>query len=302
MKAKLHNHSRQYDYDFHVSNRGIIGIYGVSGSGKSSLLDAIAGYDNNVKGTIKFNNNELIGIHQCAYMNQNPILFQHWTVKENLEFVKEYHNNSYQELIKKLKCENLLNKYPQQLSGGEKQRITLIRTLIQIKNGQLVLLDEPFTAMDPYMRNVALNLIKEQTDCLIFLISHDIKELYNIADELLYIKEGIIDYHGSIENTMSAGINGLPIASKVTIDDEKHVIYADDVSLSLEKQSNSSIQHQLNCKISAIEIIGIITSIELIENTNNQKLYAKITTDSHNRLNLSIDMNIFANFKALSYQ
>jgi ABC-type molybdate transport system ATPase subunit len=140
MKVSIHNTDRCYKYNFQTVVTGIIGVYGISGSGKSSLLDAIAGYDEQIKGKIEFLGKSLTGVIPCAYMSQHPILFEHWTIRQNLEFVKQYHSIAYDKFIQCLNCTALLDKYPRQLSGGEKQRIVFIRTLIQIKNGTLVLL------------------------------------------------------------------------------------------------------------------------------------------------------------------
>ncbi len=302
MKVAIQNSKFNYSYQFTTNTSGIIGVYGISGSGKSSLLDALAGYDDNMIGTIEFNGKSRSGITQSCYMNQSPILFEHWTIEQNLNFVKKYHNQPYDELLKLLECEHLLTAYPRQLSGGEKQRITLIRTLVQIKKNSLVLLDEPFSALDISIRKKALNLLSQNKNCLIFLVTHEISELYQVADEILYIKNNAIALHENSEICMASGFENLPIASKLILENKHHIIYADNVSISLMVNNKSSIQHQLPVKITTIKITkkGVLLVLEY-DSKIKQHLYAQITLDSFNKLKLEKTQRVIANFKALSY-
>lgn len=298
MKVNIHNHNRVFDCDFQVADSGIIGVYGVSGSGKSSLLNAIAGYDADTNGRIEFNKQSLSGVIQCAYMHQHPILFTHWTVQENLEFVKHYHNTNYEDYLAQLGCTKLLKQYPHQLSGGEKQRIILIRTLMQAKKNSLVLLDEPFTALDNSMRKTALNLLPQHKKSLIFLVTHDLTELYQIADEILLIKNGVIKYQASIEDAMHSLLEDFPLASKIQLDNETHVIYADDVSIALQKHTDSSIVYQLNARIQEVVHNNKTTNIKLQLIDVQQTLYASITQQSFQHLNLKLNQQVVAFFKA----
>ena len=318
MKVNIQSKQPQFDYKFSCKNTGIVGVYGISGSGKSSLLQALAGYNDEVEGCIKFrdeilfdtNNKLLSKVIKCSYMNQHPILFPHWSVAENLQFAQNYSSNkqNIDELLSQLDCQQLLNKRPKQLSGGEKQRVAFIRTLLQIEQGCLVLLDEPFSALDSKLRKIALQLLKSYKDnCLIYLVTHDISELYHIADELLYIDNGHVVFHNSIQKAMASTYKNLPIASRINIENINHVIYADDVSISLSKNSQSSIIHQIAVTITEINTIEktVILKLRLDSGFNEkgqQHLYAKITNDSLNRLKLKIQQSVFAHFKASSYQ
>lgn len=303
MKVSIQSNKPKYDYQFNVDNTGIVGVYGISGSGKSSLLNAIAGYQDNIKGIITLNNKKLEGNIKCSYMNQHPILFPHWTVVENLYFALKYSNNSIQlmdELLSTLGCNELLNQLPSQLSGGEKQRIAFIRSLLLIQEGSLVLLDEPFSALDNSLRKTALDLLKPyKHKSLIFFVTHDISELYQLSDNLLYLKDGIIAYQDKTENAMHSQYGNLPLASKITFEGKNHIIYADDVSISLQKNPQSSIVHQLDSTIQQIKDKDDICTLKLTL-SNGNILYAKITKDSLNRLNLKENQQIVANFKATS--
>lgn len=304
MKVNITSLQPRYHYDFTVANTGIIGIYGVSGSGKSSLLSAIAGYNNHQQATIQYNNKALHGVIKCSYMTQHPILFSHWTIAENLNFALSYSKNSQSklaDLVAQLSCLHLLNKYPSQLSGGEKQRIAFIRALILIEDESLVLLDEPFSALDNKLRKVALNLLNQyKNNNLIYLVTHEISELYQVANELIYINQGKVLYHDKIEKAMANNLHKLPVASKIQLDKTKLIIYADDVSISLTKHIDSSIIHQLETTIKEIRCFEDAVILELVLSNSQQKLFAKITKDSLIHLNLQEKQQVIANFKATS--
>ena len=121
MIVKIQNRNPDFKYEFQTSDTGIVGIYGVSGSGKSSLLDAIAGYTDSVRGRVEFsgrtlfdtNNKQKVRPYQCGYMPQHPLLFPHWTIRENLDFVEKYNPNpkiELKELLDVLDCHGLLDK------------------------------------------------------------------------------------------------------------------------------------------------------------------------------------------------
>jgi len=313
MKVTIQSIAPLFDYQFEVPDTGIIGIYGISGSGKTSLLRSLAGFQTDLRGTIEFldstnldtENKIYSGVQKCSYMNQDSILFPHWTVAENLNFA-EVHSRQESEntstLLTQLNCHDLLNKYPSQLSGGEKQRVAFIRSLISARTNQLILLDEPFSALDQDMRAKALEILNQfRTTHLVFLVTHDINELYHYADELLYINNGKIQYQDNISGAMSDGKFQLPIASKVLINNTIQIIYADDVSISLESLKNTSIIHQYNVTIIKIDR-DKDQSILKLKTADNQILFAKITSQSLNKLKLTLNQNVMANFKATSFK
>lgn len=168
-----------------------ISIVGTSGCGKSTLLNIIAKLDKPSSGLVKyyFNNNDIIG-----YMMQEPALFPWLNIEKNALFainVKNLNNNNYiMDLLKKYGLYEFKNKYPSELSGGMKQRISLIRT-IGLKP-TLLLLDEPFSQLDYQSRlsisNDVYNLVKENKITTI-LITHDISEAISLSDKIIVLSK-----------------------------------------------------------------------------------------------------------------
>lgn len=315
MKINISSIKPKYHYNFSVNNTGIIGVYGNSGSGKSSLLNAIAGYQDDLTGSMKYNHNTLfdtekkkpVKVLKCSYLNQHPLIFPHWSIAENLAFALEHSSNNQENLdalINKLECRDLLDKLPRQLSGGEKQRIAYVRALVQTEENSIVLLDEPFSALDENLREIALNILNNYKHmCLIFLVTHEISEIYRYADELLYIEDGIITYQNQIEKAMSSRLVSLPIASRIMINEKRHVIYADDVSICLKKNPDSSIKYQIRVLITDItsEDDSVILTLKMIKGEKQQYLYSKILKSSLTKLDLKVDQTVICQFKSTSF-
>jgi molybdate transport system ATP-binding protein len=304
MKVNITSNTPKFHYEFETEDNGIVAVYGVSGSGKSSLIDALSGFNPSIQGDVIFwQENILSNRHLCkiCYMPQNPILFPHWSIAQNLKFALEYTNNSTDQLhhlLTLLNCSHLLNKLPLQLSGGEKQRVSLIRTLITAESKSLILLDEPFSALDVEMRKTAIDLVQSyKHNHLIFLVSHQLSELYKISNHFLLINQNQVEHHQPTNDIMQSGINNLPIASKLLLNNKEHVIYADNVSISLVENKLSSIVYQMQSTIKSIKEDSEFVILRL-QTEDQQTLYSKITKHSFNRLNLGINLKIFAHFKA----
>ncbi len=175
-------------------NKGdFISIIGPSGCGKTTILSIIAGLIKPTSGQIIFNENdssEKIGI---GYMLQKDYLFPWRTIEKNvylpLEIKRDKSKNKKDYanlLLNKYGLEKFKKKYPNQLSGGMRQRVALIRTLVS--NPQLLLLDEPFSALDSQTRLIVsddvYNIIKAEKKTAI-LVTHDIAEAIAMSDIII---------------------------------------------------------------------------------------------------------------------
>jgi iron(III) transport system ATP-binding protein len=198
------------DCSFSIESGKICAIVGESGSGKSTLLKLITGLERpsagqiKIKGKVVSNDDIIVSPQQrnVGLVFQDFALFPHLTVKENISFgLKKDKTKKVEELLKKIKMEGYGNRYPSELSGGQEQRVSIARTLAL--NPELLLLDEPFSSLDTNLksdlRQEIKQIIKDIGQSMIF-ITHDIFDALDIADEIIFLKEGNIIRHSSIKN------------------------------------------------------------------------------------------------------
>ncbi len=190
---------------------GITGIYGPSGSGKTSLLHTISGLivphqgKITVGGKVLFDKANGINIpvekRNIGYVFQEGRLFPHINVEKNLMFgyKKNAENNvSFHEVVELLNLEQLLKNKPSELSGGERQRTALGRSLLS--SPDILLLDEPFSAVDVNLRKQILPFIiriQQKVKIPILVVSHDLLDLLKLTELLCVIKEGKCLGHGT---------------------------------------------------------------------------------------------------------
>ncbi|NBG89277.1 sulfate/molybdate ABC transporter ATP-binding protein [Isachenkonia alkalipeptolytica] len=191
------------------------GLLGASGSGKSITLQLIAGIETPDEGQIVLNNRVLFdsekGINlpsrkrRVSYLFQNYALFPHMTVAENILFPltnvkEEKRKDRLEEVLRLMALKGLKNRYPAQLSGGQQQRVALARGIIG--KPEALLLDEPFSALDDYLKTT---LIKELMEALkgyqgaTLFVSHNMEEAYRICPKLLVLSKGRVEAYGSRE-------------------------------------------------------------------------------------------------------
>ncbi len=178
------------DISFDLEEGKFIAIVGPSGCGKSTLLSVLCGLENKTDGIIEFKNNIKIG-----YMLQQDALFNFRTILNNcllgLEISKDLTSSNKKKVIRLLEdygLKDFINKYPEELSGGMRQRVALIRTLAT--NPDILLLDEPFSALD-YQTRLAVSddvyrIIKKEKKTVI-MVTHDLAEAISMADTVIVL-------------------------------------------------------------------------------------------------------------------
>jgi NitT/TauT family transport system ATP-binding protein len=173
-----------------VKKGEFVAIVGSSGCGKSTLLTIISGIDKNYNGTIK----TLTNSNNIGYMLQNDALLPWLTIEDNCKLglkLKKQKNDDYVlKLLKKYSLINFKDQKPDALSGGMKQRVALIRTLAT--NPEILLLDEPFSALDYQTRlsveNDIYRIIKAEKKTAI-MVTHDIGEAISMADRIIVLSK-----------------------------------------------------------------------------------------------------------------
>jgi iron(III) transport system ATP-binding protein len=193
---------------FNLEEGKICAIVGESGSGKSTLLRLIAGLERPDSGTIT-NNGAVTSSDKhferpekrnLGFVFQDFALFPHLTVGENIAFgLKSDKNERITQLLKLVDMEGYVNSYPSQLSGGQEQRVALARTLAT--KPELLLMDEPFSNLDTVLksklRRDIRNILKSIGASMIF-ITHDLFDAIDIADEIIFLKDGKMIQHNLI--------------------------------------------------------------------------------------------------------
>ncbi len=194
------------DINFSQSPLQKIAIAGSTGSGKTTLLKIIAGLLDPTEGTVFFKekkmptaSEKLIPGHPgIAYLSQHFELLQHYRVEEVLEKQNRLDDQQMQLLSEVCRISHLLKRKTNQLSGGERQRVALTLTLLSAPD--LLLLDEPFSNLDSFHRNILKAVIDDlgkelNTSCI--LVSHDAADLLPWADEIILLQNGKMIQQGS---------------------------------------------------------------------------------------------------------
>lgn len=210
------------DLSLNVSPGEILCILGASGCGKTTLLNLIAGLLKPTKGTIDIRQISAAG-QKIGYIFQNDELFPWRTVESNLMLAAEMNKASKSAARKRIAeylktfhlSEAILKKFPAQLSGGMRQRTSIIQTLMFDPN--LLLLDEPFSALDYYtklsLESEFYQLVKEQKKAAL-LVTHDIEEAVAMGDRVFIMSEGKLQNEFAIkiggDNRQPENARGMP--------------------------------------------------------------------------------------------
>lgn len=183
---------------------GIVGIFGSSGSGKSSLLKLLAGIEHPDEGQIIIHGREFynrsckinvpVRKRKMGLVFQEGRLFPHMSIRKNLLYGYDSTSSiNFQEVVALLEIEDLLDKKPDQCSGGEKQRVAIGRMLLN--SPEVLMLDEPFSALDQRLRrNIIPYLVRihEKYSLPIWVVSHDIGDLLMLTSQLMVINNGLL--------------------------------------------------------------------------------------------------------------
>jgi len=208
------------------AGREITILFGPSGSGKTTLLRLIAGLEKPDAGRVVIADRVLFDgrinlkpeQRRVGFVFQDYALFPWLTVKENILFGipkrgRPQHAEWIQTLETTFQISQLLHKHPAMLSGGEAQRVAMVRALAP--KPELLLLDEPFSAVHGHLRMQLRSFIKDiqqQWDIPVILVTHDLTEAHLIGDRLVRLEAGQVTYEGPVDGLVQNNLSGFQAA------------------------------------------------------------------------------------------
>jgi molybdate transport system ATP-binding protein len=324
---------------------GITGIYGPSGAGKTTLLRCIAGLEQATTGSLFVGGERWQGdgislpIHEreIGYVFQEPRLFAHLRVKDNIEYGMRRSRNGQgpklDTVVNLLGLGQLLQRWPRELSGGEAQRVSIARALMRAP--RFVLMDEPLASLDVARKNEILPFLDRlhaELSTPIIYVSHSIEEICRLCDHLIILDEGQVLASGELQSvlvrldvpTLTGDEAGSVITGAIAEYDEKYDltlislpsaqlwlpgnlgtiadqlrlrIRASDISLSRDRPTRSSILNLLEVVIEDIQDTRGPTQLVRIA-VGQERLIARITRRSREELNLQAGDTVIAQVKA----
>ena len=263
--ADIHRRIGEFDLNVLIeSDADRVGVLGESGSGKSMTLRSIAGIESvdsghiEVDGRVLYDSSEKTDLkpqkRNVGYMFQNYALFPTMSVMKNvmagLGRPTEENRGKASDMLKRFRMDGFEDRLPGELSGGQQQRVALAR--IMVTEPALILLDEPFSALDSYLRDrmqvEMLEMLEDYTGQVV-MVSHSRDELYRFSNELFVLSKGSIIRHGETksvfrepENAIAARLTGCKNFSAAKVVDD-HTIEAADwgVTLKLDRDIPADI-------------------------------------------------------------
>lgn len=215
---KYKNNTIISNFNLEINKGELVALIGESGSGKTTLLKMINRLIPMSGGKIYVDNNDITTWdavelrRQIGYVIQQHGLFPHMTIKENIQIIPQLLGKRGSELDKRteellalvgLEPKDFLDRYPAQLSGGQQQRIGVARALIT--DPEIILMDEPFSALDPMTRSdlqeELLNIQEEFKKTIVF-VTHDMDEALKLADKICILQNGDILQYDTPENIL----------------------------------------------------------------------------------------------------
>lgn len=223
ISKKFKNTSVLNNLNFEIEKGNLVAIIGASGCGKTTLLKMInrlvkpSGGKIYIKGEDIYTKDVIELRRNIGYVIQQTGLFPHMTIKENIEIIPKVQKKNKDEIYKKtlelmdmvgLDAEQFLERYPTQLSGGQQQRVGVARAFAT--EPEIILMDEPFSALDPITRtdlqDELVNLQSKLKKTIVF-VTHDMDEAVKIADKICIMDGGNIIQYDTPENILKNPAN-----------------------------------------------------------------------------------------------
>lgn len=326
--------------EFQLPDRGITGLFGASGCGKTRLLRLIAGLDRHTDALVSFagdtwqSKRQFVPTHRrgAAFVFQQASLFEHLDVAGNLRFAERRARSPHpqrEQLLDAMGVRPLLHRAVQTLSGGQSQRVAILRALLA--QPRLLLLDEPLSNLDDAAREEILTLLEQlhaQLPIPVIYVSHQFDEITRLADHLLLMADGRITAAGTLQDLCTdpglpliqrydaaavlranaqhfdAGAHLLQVNSEVgtllvpaeqpPVSQQLRIrIQARDVSLALAPPQHSSVLNALPATVESVHATGS-GQVTIRLRSQQGLLLARISEHSRQQLQVNPGQSLFA--------
>jgi molybdate transport system ATP-binding protein len=331
--------------DADVELAGTTAVFGASGAGKTTLLRVVAGLDRPARGRVACSDAvwDDATVHvpahrrRVGYVFQDGRLFVHLSVAGNLRFAERHARApgpiTMPDAVAALDLEDLLERGPLSLSGGEQQRIALARALLT--NPRLLVMDEPLSSLDAARRReiaAYIERVPERFGVPILYVTHDIDEVIRLADRMLLLSRGRVAAHGTVKEILgrrdlwpltgrleagsileagvvahSAGMTALSLEGQtlrmpqIAAPEGTTImlrVHARDVAIATQRPSNLSIRNVLTARLSSIDLDETVYA-ELLLEIGAQTLRARITREALEELKLASGQTVYALIKSV---
>ncbi|KHA59641.1 thiamine ABC transporter ATP-binding protein [Vibrio variabilis] len=218
-KVDYYYHNELFHFDVSVEQGSITALMGPSGAGKSTLLALVAGFIEPVSGSISVEGRDIVGLdphrRPFAMLFQEHNLFAHLTVRQNIGLglhpglkLSDEQQRKVELAAHQVGVADYLDRLPEQLSGGQRQRVALARCFVQ--SHPVWLLDEPFSALDPILREEMLSLVAKlakERDITVLMVTHHISDAKAIASDFIFVANGRVEVAAGVEQLVSSHSN-----------------------------------------------------------------------------------------------
>lgn len=335
------------DINVDIPPKGVTAIFGKSGSGKSSLINLISGLSKPNQGHIYLNDRALFDSEKninlppekrkVGYVFQEHRLFPHYSVEKNLKYgCKRLDSEKFSQIVELLGIGHLLERFPNSLSGGEKQRVAIGRALLS--EPDILLMDEPLSALDLPRKKELLDYLSElakQVEIPILYVSHSLDEVIRLADFLLLLDSGKVaafDHTAVVwksepfkawqPENQRVSLLELPIMAgnrvykmlalgigeqQIWLNSDQHyqtdkklriTLNSRDISLAVIKPQQTSIHNILYGTICKISPEN--DRLDICVQVADKEIWASISRWAFDELKLSVGQSVYLQIKAIS--
>jgi sulfate transport system ATP-binding protein len=311
------------DVTLSIPSGELVALLGPSGSGKTTLLRIIAGLERTDRGRILFNSEDTTERHvrerKVGFVFQHYALFKHMTVFDNVAFglnvrprssrpAKSEIKAKVMDLLRLVQLEGLAHRYPAQLSGGQRQRIALARALVV--EPQVLLLDEPFGALDAQVRAELrrwLRKLHDEIHITSVFVTHDQEEALEVADRIVVMNKGRIEQVGTPDlvyehpanpfvlnflgnvNLFHGRINQPDVGQHEANENAVSYVRSHDIEIERSPQDSTA----LKAEIKHIQKLGPSVRVTLAIDGSGEFIEAELTRDVFQNLGLQHDEQVY---------